>query len=240
MSGGVTGDRRVPGQGGHELRVGRGVFLGTVVAGVSSLVWGKAGWDAVSRFVTPVAADLAPILPTSGWRIYSVADHMPTFEPASWRLTVGGLVGRELTLDYEGLRALPSVEQVSTFHCVTGWTVRDVRWKGVRLAEVIGPAQPSASAHALRFVSAEVPYDDYLTHAQAALPDVLLAYEMDGKPLSRGHGAPLRLVIPEMYGYKSVKWVQRIELVPRAADGYWEELGYDRNAWVGRSNGYGA
>jgi DMSO/TMAO reductase YedYZ molybdopterin-dependent catalytic subunit len=240
VSGGVTGDRRVPGPGGHERRVGRGVFLGTVVAGVSSLVWGKAGWDAVSRFVTPVAADLAPILPTSGWRIYSVADHMPTFEPASWRLTVGGLVGRELTLDYEGLRALPSVEQVSTFHCVTGWTVRDVRWKGVRLAEVIGPAQPSASAHALRFVSAEVPYDDYLTHAQAALPDVLLAYEMDGKPLSRGHGAPLRLVIPEMYGYKSVKWVQRIELVPRAADGYWEELGYDRNAWVGRSNGYGA
>jgi DMSO/TMAO reductase YedYZ molybdopterin-dependent catalytic subunit len=240
VSGEVRGDGNAPAPAAREHRVGRGVFLGTVVAGVSSLVWGKAGWDAVSRFVTPVAADLAPILPTSGWRIYSVADHMPTFEPASWRLTVGGLVDRELTLDYEELRGLPSVEQVSTFHCVTGWTVRDVHWKGVRLEHVIGPARPRASARALRFVSAEVPYDDYLTRAQAALPDVLLAYEMDGKPLSRGHGAPLRLVIPEMYGYKSVKWVERVELVPRLADGYWEELGYDRNAWVGRSNGYGS
>ena len=66
----------------------------------------------------------------------------------------------------------------------------------------------------------------------------MLAYEMDGKPLPRVHGAPLRLVIPEMYGYKNVKWVNRIELVPKAGSGYWEELGYDNDAWVGRSNGY--
>ncbi len=234
----MSGDDSRPVPREHEHRVGRGVFLGTVAAGVSSLLWGKAAWDAVSGVITPVAADIAPILPTSGWRIYSVADHMPTFDPASWRLSVGGMVGREQTLDYEQLRALPAVEQVSTFHCVTGWTVRNVHWKGVRLAEVIGPAQPSSSAHGLRFVSAEIPYDDYLTRAQASLHDVLLAYEMDGKPLSRGHGAPLRLVIPDMYGYKSVKWLQRIELVPKAADGYWEALGYDRDAWIGHSNGY--
>jgi len=80
--------------------------------------------------------------------------------------------------------------------------------------------------------------DDYLTHAQAALPDVLLAYEMDGKSLSRGHGAPLRLVIPEMYGYKGVKWLTRNELVPKLAPGFWEQNGYDIDAWVGRSNGY--
>jgi DMSO/TMAO reductase YedYZ molybdopterin-dependent catalytic subunit len=62
---------------------------------------------------------------------------------------------------------------------------------------------------------------------------------MDGRPLSRAHGAPLRLVIPEMYGYKNVKWLAAINLVPRALEGYWEQLGYDRDAWVGRSNGYG-
>jgi DMSO/TMAO reductase YedYZ molybdopterin-dependent catalytic subunit len=89
-------------------------------------------------------------------------------------------------------------------------------------------------------VSAEKPYVDYLTLEQARLHDVLLAYEMDGKPLSRAHGAPLRLVIPEMYGYKNVKWLERIDLVPEAEAGYWEALGYDRDAWVGRSNGYGA
>jgi DMSO/TMAO reductase YedYZ molybdopterin-dependent catalytic subunit len=67
---------------------------------------------------------------------------------------------------------------------------------------------------------------------------VMLAYEMDGKPLAREHGAPVRLVIPEMYGYKNVKWLSQINLVPKAEPGYWEYLGYDRDAWVGRSNGY--
>ena len=67
---------------------------------------------------------------------------------------------------------------------------------------------------------------------------MLLAWEMDGKPLLREHGAPVRVVIPEMYGYKNVKWVAEVNLVPQATNGYWENLGYDRNAWVGRSNGY--
>jgi DMSO/TMAO reductase YedYZ molybdopterin-dependent catalytic subunit len=62
---------------------------------------------------------------------------------------------------------------------------------------------------------------------------------MDGKPLAQEHGAPLRLVIPEMYGYKNVKWLERIDVVPQAEPGYWEDLGYDEDAWVGRSNGYG-
>jgi DMSO/TMAO reductase YedYZ molybdopterin-dependent catalytic subunit len=218
--------------------MGRAVFLGTVAAGLSSLVWGRAAWTRVTGVVSPVAETLVPLLPSSGWRIYSVADHMPTFDRATWRLSVGGLVERELSLDYESLRALPRVEQVSTFHCVTGWTVDNVHWAGVRVADVLGPARPKAQAHALHFVSAERPYHDYLTLEQASLHDVLLAYEMDGKPLSRGHGAPLRLVIPDMYGYKNVKWLERIELVPRVDDGYWEALGYDVDAWVGRSNGY--
>ena len=67
----------------------------------------------------------------------------------------------------------------------------------------------------------------------------MLAYELDGEALPRVHGAPARVVIPEMYGYKNVKWVERIELVASPGPGYWEQRGYDVNAWVGRSNGYG-
>ena len=85
---------------------------------------------------------------------------------------------------------------------------------------------------------AEQPYVDSLTLEQASLQDVMLAYEMDGLPLSRAHGAPLRLVIPEMYGYKNVKWLTHIELVPKLSAGFWEQRGYDVDAWVGRSNGY--
>jgi DMSO/TMAO reductase YedYZ molybdopterin-dependent catalytic subunit len=94
------------------------------------------------------------------------------------------------------------------------------------------------AARALQFVSAEVPYVDYLTVEQALLADVLLAWEMDGQPLRQEHGAPVRVVIPDMYGYKNVKWVAEINLVDRAESGYWEVRGYDRDAWVGRSNGY--
>ncbi len=114
------------------------------------------------------------------------------------------------------------MNQVSTFHCVTGWTVQNVHWGGVRIADVLAQARPVPAADALEFVSAESPYTDYLTMQQAALHDVMLAYEMDGKPLPREHGAPLRLVIPDMYGYKNVKWLnadQRRSRLQRTATG---------------------
>src|SRR5581483_11664322 len=183
---------------------------------------------------------LVPLVPSGGWRIYTVSGSLPGFDPATWRLELAGAVERPLSLSHRELLALPKATQVSTFHCVTGWTVHDVAWGGVRIRDVLALARPHAGARALRFVSAEEPYDDYLTLGQASLPDVMLAYEMDGKPLSRAHGAPLRLVIPDMYGYKNVKWLKRIEAVPREQLGYWEQLGYDQDAWVGRSNGYGA
>ena len=90
----------------------------------------------------------------------------------------------------------------------------------------------------LTFTSAEKPYVDTLTLEQAHLPDVMLAYEMDGQPLPRPHGAPVRVVIPDMYGYKNVKWVERITVGAHAEPGYWEQRGYDTDAWVGRSNGF--
>jgi DMSO/TMAO reductase YedYZ molybdopterin-dependent catalytic subunit len=220
-------------------RYGRRVFLVTLAGGISSLYWGKAAWDHVTGVVSPVASAIAPILPTGGWRIYTISGSMPDFDPATWRLNIGGLVDQPVSLTYDELRALPRVEQVSDFHCVTGWSVNNVRWGGVRIQDVLAAAGPSSSAHALEFVSMEVPYTDYLTLKQASLRDVMLAYEMDGKPLPREHGAPVRLIIPQMYGYKNVKWLAGINLDPLEQLGSWEQLGYDQNAWVGRSNGYG-
>ena len=217
-------------------RYGRGLFLATVAGGLTSLAWGRPVWSRVSSALSGVESAV-PLVP-HGWRIYTISGHMPTFDPKTWRLAIDGLVKNKLTLTYADLRDLPSAHQVSTFHCVTGWTVKNVDWKGVRLQTIFDHAEPLENAHALQFVSAEVPYIDYLTKKQSLLPDVMLAYEMDGKPLAREHGAPLRLVIPDMYGYKGVKWLDRINLVPQPGDGYWELLGYDRDAWVGHSNGY--
>ena len=216
-------------------RYGRRAFLGVVVAGVSALAWA----DRLGHHVGGGLKQLEALAPSRGWRIYTVADTMPTFDRASWRLRIDGLVERPLELSYEDLRALPRAQQTSDFHCVTGWSIDGVRWAGVRFRDLLAEARPQPQAHALRFVSAEIPYDDTLTLEQAYLGDAMLAYEMDGQPLSRPHGAPVRVVIPEMYGYKNVKWVKRIELIPKPVDGFWEQRGYDRDAWVGRSNGYG-
>jgi DMSO/TMAO reductase YedYZ molybdopterin-dependent catalytic subunit len=222
---------------------GRRAFLGVVALGFSSLVWGESAWRRLSSVLQPVASRVpgagALPSPTGGWRIYNVNPPMPTFDRASWRLRIEGLVERPLELTYAELLALPRAQQVSDFHCVTGWSVENVRWAGVRFSDLFERVQPLASATAVAFVSAERPYVDTLTLEQTLLPDAMLAYELDGKALSRPHGAPARVVIPEMYGYKNVKWVERIVLGEEAFDGYWEQRGYDRDAWVGRSNGYG-
>jgi DMSO/TMAO reductase YedYZ molybdopterin-dependent catalytic subunit len=238
-------DRQQPSESPREnlgaRRLGRAGFIGVVGAGVATLFYGKTISHVTSRLTNPIsdATGLTRIIPSSGWRIYTVADSMPTFDRASWRFEIAGLVRRPLSLTYAQLRALPRAEQVSTFHCVTGWVVKDVHWAGVRFHDLLKVARPLPSAGAMRFVSAELPYDDFLDLRQVALPDVMLAYEMDGKPLSQEHGAPVRVVMPEMYGYKNVKWVRRIEFTPTVRAGYWEQRGYDTDAWVGRSNGYG-
>ena len=181
---------------------------------------------------------LGNIFPVGGWRIYTISGSMPIFDPKTWRLEVSGLVAKPRSFTYDELLALPQAHQTSDFHCVTGWTVRNVQWSGVRFGELVDHVQPLPEAKAIRFTSLEQPYNDSLTLDQVHLPDVMLALEMDGKPLSRPHGSPARVVIPEMYGYKGVKWLTKIEFVSHQPTGYWEGLGYDQNAWVGRSNGY--
>ena len=223
--------------------LGRRAFLVLVGGGVSSLWWGGAAWRGLSDVLTPAAGLLPRGLreslpsPSSGWRIYTVNPPMPRFHRDSWRLKIDGLVASPRSFTYDELLALPRAEQQSDFHCVTGWSVPGVRWAGVRFADLLAASAPAKRAGAATFESAERPYTDSLTLDQTMADGALLAYEMDGRPLKREHGAPVRLVMPRMYGYKSVKWVSRITLTERPEIGYWEQRGYDRDAWVGRSNG---
>jgi len=221
-----------------EHRYGRAAFLALLGGGFASLAWGTKVSGVLSPITSSVSQLLGNLFPVGGWRIYTISGSMPIFDERTWRLEVDGLVARPRSFSYEELRALPQSHQVSDFHCVTGWTVHDVRWSGVRFRHLLEQVEPLPDAKAIRFVSLEQPYDDSLTLDQLHLHDVLLALDMDGEPLSRPHGSPARVVIPEMYGYKGVKWLTRMELVAHQPSGYWEGLGYDQNAWVGRSNGY--
>ena len=98
-------------------RIGRGLFLATVAGGVSSLFWGKAAWNAVSSTVSPAVGTFAPFLPTQGWRIYTVSGSMPGFDRATWRLDVGGLAQKHISLSYDELLALPKVAKVPCGNC---------------------------------------------------------------------------------------------------------------------------
>jgi DMSO/TMAO reductase YedYZ molybdopterin-dependent catalytic subunit len=219
---------------------GRRAFLGLLAGGVSSLFWAGPAARALAPVTSGFSQALGNLLPVGGWRIYTISGSMPIFDEGSYRLEITGLVRTPVQLTYAQLRALPQAHQVSNFHCVTGWSVDNVRWGGVRFRDLLALAEPLPSAKAIRFVSLEQPYNDSLSLDQARLPNVMLAVDMDGQPLSRPHGSPARVVIPEMYGYKGVKWLTKMELVDHQPTGYWEGLGYDQNAWVGRSNGYGS
>jgi DMSO/TMAO reductase YedYZ molybdopterin-dependent catalytic subunit len=210
-----------------------------VGVGVSGLLWGDQAARLVAKSTTLLPAAVRSAVPLGeGWRIYAVNPPYPRFDPMTWRLTIDGLVERPHELTHAQLLALPAARQVSDFHCVTGWSVGGVHWRGVRFDDLLASAGVSPEATALTFTSAEVPYVDTLTLAQLrAAPDAMLALEMDGRPLTREHGAPARLVMPKMYGYKGVKWVRRITVTNQVTDGYWEQRGYDRDAYVGRSNG---
>jgi DMSO/TMAO reductase YedYZ molybdopterin-dependent catalytic subunit len=221
-----------------ERRYGRRAFLLLLGGGLSSIAWATKASGIVSPLTSSFSQLLGNLFPVGGWRIYTISGSMPEFDPKAWRLEIGGLVAKPRSFTYDELRALPQSHQVSDFHCVTGWSVNGVRWSGVRFPHLLDEVQPLPQATAIRFVSLEQPYDDSLTLEQLRVRDVMLALDMDGAPLSRPHGSPARVVIPEMYGYKGVKWLTRIELVAHQPTGYWEGLGYDQNAWVGRSNGY--
>lgn len=167
-----------------------------------------------------------------GFRINTVEQPTPAIDLASFTLTVDGAVAQPMTFSFDQLTALPSVRQVSDFHCVEGWGVSNVRWEGVRVQTLIEMVKPADDVGFITFHSSGGTYRDSLTLQQATLPDALLAYHMDGAPLTQNHGYPLRLVFPHMYGYKGPKWLERVEFVKVRESGYWEDRGWKIDAWI--------
>lgn len=166
------------------------------------------------------------------FRIYNVAFRFPTFDQASWRLVVDGLVRAPLSLPWEQVVALPRDVWVRDFHCVSGWSVYDVTWEGIPLGALLEQAGPLPEASHVVFHSYDGVYTDALTLQQATLSDVFLALLKDGKPLTLAEGGPVRLVVSRMFAYKSVKWLHRIEVTGAPHTGFWERHGYNPDAWL--------
>lgn len=165
------------------------------------------------------------------FRVYTVTP-IPSFSNANWSFRIDGLVERAQVWNWEQFVKLTRTVQVSDFHCVTGWSVYKNTWEGISLAQLLKQAGVKPEAHSVKFYSGDGVYTDAITMDQAQMEDIMVAVMHDGKPIPADLGGPVRLVIPQMYAYKSVKWLNRIELIDSEHIGYWEERGYDKDAWL--------
>ncbi len=219
--------------------VGRRTILGIAGLGAVGILLGAKIDDAVGGALTRVSRSLgglgALVPGADNWRIYTVTGTIPMIDPKTYRLKVDGLVERNLSLSLDDLRAMPRTKLVHYFQCVTGWRVPDVHWEGVKLSTLLGAAGVRRGAKALRFFSADGEYTESLTLYQAHLPDVLVADRMIGDDVTPDHGGPVRLYVAPMYGYKSIKWLDRVEVTDDVVPGFWEDNGYPVNAWIGGS-----
>lgn len=150
---------------------------------------------------------------------------VPDFDPARWDFKITGLVETPLRLTWEEFRSLPQVESTSDFHCVTRWSRLDNRWKGVRFTDVLERVKARPEAR-FALVLAEEGYTSNIPLQDLLRPDVLFAFEHDGEPLTAEHGGPLRLIVPHLYAWKSVKWVRGFMLLDYDRLGFWERNGY--------------
>ena len=151
----------------------------------------------------------------------------PDIDIDIWQILVFGLVQQEIALNWEQFSALPWRTVNADFHCVTQWSALDNTWEGVSFADLVEAAGPLPEtnfvmAHSYGGYSTNLPFD-------IVMQDGLLAHKQDGEPLGKSHGWPLRLIVPSLYGWKSAKWVNGIELLAEDSPGFWEQRGYNNN-----------
>jgi DMSO/TMAO reductase YedYZ molybdopterin-dependent catalytic subunit len=204
---------------------------------------------------TPAAADGAPMgsgprnrhgmpqlppnqAPTKGdaWPVLDLGGQ-PGVRLDRWQLRVDGAVRNRVILDWAAFNALEQAEDVSDFHCVTGWSKLDIAWRGVRFATLAALAEPLEEAS---FVVCHG-YDGYTTNLpleEALKDDVLLVHTAGGAPLPAEHGGPVRMITPQLWAWKGAKWIKRIEFTRDDAPGFWEVRGYSNTAHPWRDDRY--
>jgi DMSO/TMAO reductase YedYZ molybdopterin-dependent catalytic subunit len=186
-----------------------------------------------ARAQRPGPAAREPVLPPGQRRVAVLpVQHVgdpPPVPAEGWTLALSGEVRRPRVLTLAELLALATVEVEADFHAGAGWSVVGLRWRGARLADLIAQARPTEAARAVRFSDGQR-YDETLTLDASLEPDVVLAVELDGAPLPREHGGPLRLVAPARYGWKSVKWLRAVEVLADERPGFWERRGFHPGA----------
>jgi len=147
----------------------------------------------------------------------------------AWKLRVHGEVENPFELDFTGLLAMPQIQQTCDVHCVTTWSLLDSHWTGVRVADLAARAKVKPSARHLIFEAANG-YTANVLLREGLKPNVLVAHKYEGNPLARSHGAPVRSLVPDLYFWKSAKWLTGLYFTNSDQPGFWETRGYNNHA----------
>lgn len=168
------------------------------------------------------------------FRYYTITKK-PKLTKENWSLTIDGLVDNKIKYNWNQFMNLQRDVHVSDFHCVTGWSVYNITLEGIPLKRFLQEAGVNKEAKYVKFYSADEVYTDCLTLDEALLDDIMVAVSIDGELISHDNGGPVRLMVPQMLAYKSVKWLNRIEIIEDEHLGYWVEAGYEQHPWVKES-----
>jgi DMSO/TMAO reductase YedYZ molybdopterin-dependent catalytic subunit len=174
---------------------------------------------------------------TSGFPVLDLGVR-PPIDLATWSLEVTGEVENPLSFSWEEFQALPRIRQVRDFHCVTTWSKYDVRWGGVPFRALAERAGIKPSAHFV-IASGGEGYTTNIPLEDCMREDVILADELDGKPLPLEHGGPVRLLVPHLYAWKSAKFLRGLRLAEKDEPGFWEVRGYHNHGDPWREQRYG-
>jgi DMSO/TMAO reductase YedYZ molybdopterin-dependent catalytic subunit len=184
--------------------------------------------NGMKRIISPTVTHPKRIPPgqviTQKFPVYDIGPRA-VFNKEKWRFVISGEVKEERMLTWDELMSLPKVEVVADFHCVTKWSKQNMLWEGVSTRTIYELVEPNPDAkylmiHCMEGYTTNVPLEDFLKE------DSLFAYNLNGKPLEPEHGFPLRLVIPQLYAWKSAKYVNGIEFMLEDEPGFWELRGY--------------
>ena len=161
---------------------------------------------------------------TLKWPVLHVGA-IPPFDPARWDFNIWGLVKEPKQFTWQEFSTLPMVEQVSDMHCVTRWSKFESLFEGIPVAEVMKhvellPETKYVMIHADPDYTTNLPLDEFLAD------DVLFVLKYEGQPLTPEHGYPVRLLVPQLYLWKSAKWVRGLEFIAEDRPGFWEQYGY--------------
>ena len=162
-------------------------------------------------------------------RLYDMGGIQGRADPQDWQLRIQGEVGKPTTLNFQQLIQLKQIELTSDVHCVTGWTLLDSEWSGVRLSTIMDLVELREDARFVIFEAA-AGYTSNIPLVEARKNNVILAHSFFGKSLPIPHGAPVRALVPDRYFYKSAKWLQGIKFTAQDEPGYWERRGYSNSA----------